>query len=231
VPPPRPTTYTGQPMTKAVRLEGFAATTATPTRPGPPDNTAAFTALTVFGGGAFLKRGDAEFGASLEVATPRDATPTTKEIAETPPHEVVIAGVASARRSLRTSFAGFAIGLAGELGFVRIPMFVNGRRENAVQGMYRIGIVPSWRTGGLTVFGGLTFASTPEIPAEVQIEGGTRAETDVGSAAIITSVGASVVLDEGITLTTRAAKPWATTADHGLQLDLVLGFELGDPAP
>jgi hypothetical protein len=134
------------------------------------------------------------------------------------------------RRSLRTS-ESFAIGLAGDIGWLRVPILLGGKeRDQNSAGIFRGAIIPSWRSGPLAVFGGLHLTNDFEVPATTTIDEDHSSEARASGYAAFVTAGASVELGGGLKLATQVAKPFGSTAPHGVQLDVVLGFELGEPA-
>lgn len=232
VPPPRPATYDGQPMTRSVRVEGHASRVVTPLQPASASTgSSTYVARDTIGGGLFVRAGTAELGVSLDAARSRSAVPAGPMVTDPVPEGPAYAMVFALRHALRAS-ESVSVGLSGELGLVRVPILLGGNsRSSDTTGLYRGAIVPSWRSGALALFGGLHITNDIEVPSTVTVDSDSGAEASASGAVFIASAGASVRIGDSLKLSTQIAKPFASTADHGVQLDVVLGFELGDPAP
>jgi hypothetical protein len=195
-----------------------------------PGGNAAYVARDTVGGGLFGRRGDGELGVSVDAARSRSALPVSRGLTDPVPEDPAYSLVFHLRRSFRTS-ESFAIGLAGDVGWLRVPILLGGQdREQDSAGIFRAAIIPSWRSGALAVFGGLHLTNDFEVPATTTIDEDHSSEAFASGYAAFATAGASVELGGGLKLATQVAKPFASTTPHGVQVDVVLGIELGAPA-
>jgi hypothetical protein len=102
----------------------------------------------------------------------------------------------------------------------------------------QLGVVPSFRSGPVALFGGLHVTSEVYVPSTLVVEDSFDAPEARGEgAAVIATAGVSLTTSSGMHLLAQIAKPMASEfADHGMQLDLSIGFDLGTkptraPAP
>ena len=232
VPPPRPATYDGQPMAGVVRVEGHASRVVTPLEPASaPTGSSTYVARDTIGGGLFVRAGETELGMSVDAARSRSAVPVGPMVQDPVPEGPAYSVVFALRRAIRAS-ESVSVGLAGEFGLVGVPIRLGdgGRSSSDSAGIYRVAIVPSWRAGALALFGGMHLTNDFEVPSEITIDPDHSSEASASGAVFIASAGASVRIGDGLKLSTQIAKPFTSTVEHGVQLDVVLGFELGAPA-
>lgn len=213
-----------------MRIEGHASTTLQ--QPGvlqgsEADNHSAYVARDVIGGGIFGKKGDAELGVSLDTVRSRNAAPLIADVKSDPIPDAGYTLTFSARHSMAVD-NGFRVGLSADLGWTKVPITRGGDHVSDTAPLYRAAIVPSYRSGAVTVFASVQMTNDILVPNLVTITDDDQdAEATVGGAALIPSAGASVRIGDGVTLTTQIAKPFNTTVEHGPQLDFTLGYELG----
>lgn len=229
VPPPRATSYDGQRMEKDMRFEGRASTTVQ--RPSAGDGAApdhsAYVARDVLGAGVFGRKGEVELGASFDHVRSRNAAPMTSDAGATagPTNSGYTVSV-SLRRSMPLD-NGWAIGLAGDLGWTKVPIL----RDNTAQvsdtaALYRAAIVPSYKSGAVTLFASVSLTNDIVVPSTVTVTD-NEAEANASGAAIVPAAGATVRFGDGVKVTTLVARPMNTAVEHGPQLELSLGYEFG----
>lgn len=238
VPPPRATMYDGQPIPKQTRIEGRATTVVMARDLGDSADHSAFVARDVFGGGVFTMVGGTELGASVDSIRTRSSSPMTTQVVNArAPVDNGYALALALRRSMLLE-DGWAIGFAGELGWTEVPIVrEDGLSTSDTAALYRLGIVPSYRRGAVTVFASLQLTNDTIVPGMVDVDFGTKADASARSAVLIPTVGAAVRVGEDVRLMAQLAQPFNTTqpynstVDHGMQLEVSLGYELGDRTP
>jgi hypothetical protein len=230
VPAPRAMSYDGQRMTKNMRVEGRANTTVgerATIADGETTNHSAYVARDVIGGGVFGMAGETEIGASFDHIRSRNATPMTAEAgALEAPTESGYTVTFSVRRSMPLD-NGWAVGIAGDLGATKVPIVRDdARRVSDIAGLYRVALVPSYKSGPLTLFASLQMTNDIVVPDTIDTSD-DEGEASASGTVIVPAAGASVMLGDGVKVTTQIAKPLNTTVEHGPQLELSLGYEFG----
>jgi len=229
VPAPRPMSFDGQTMPSAMRVEGRASTIlgSREASAATSGGQSAYVARDVLGGSVFGRIGDGELGVSLDVVRSRNASPMTAEAELAPaPLDNGYTLSINARRSVSLD-DGWAIGLAGDLGWTKVPILFGDRESSDIAALYRAALVPSHRSGAVTVFGSLQLTNEIMVPATVTGRS-PDPEASAGGLAVVPTLGASVRIGEGVKLTAQLAQPFNTPIDYGPQVELALGYELGE---
>ena len=242
VPAPRGLAYDGQPLPKGSRVEGRYTSVVqelAQTDEHPTGNYVSRDHLGVAFRTSAPQSPATEIGVEVDTAWSRRAEPTRPGL-DAPPSDAAWSFVAGARHSLAVG-PQVRIGLGVDLGLVSVPVRVGSSdTERDEAPIFRLGVVPSYRAGPIALFGGLHVASEIEVPAALVIEDSFDApEARAEGVAVIATGGVSYTTPSGLYLLAQVAKPMASElAEHGLQLDLAIGFDLGtkpqrapDPAP
>jgi hypothetical protein len=231
VPALRAMPYDGQPVERGARLEGRSTTVVTDVSAGPEgDNSAIYVArhhasLAVRGGYRGL-----DTGFELDLAWVRGARPIHPGLGPPPDADVAI-GVSFPVRYSVSLAEELRLGVGVTMGVVSVPIRYSGRTERDEAGTFALALVPSWRAGNLVLFGGLAFASEIDVPGRLVVDSSFDVpEARAAGGGVVLSAGATAVFASGLRLTGQVARPTTTRiADHGVQVDLLLGFELGEP--
>lgn len=233
VPAPRPLAYDGQPLGKPLRLEARYTRVLTALEPNDDRPTGDYIARDHVG---FAVRRQApgspgtDVGAAVDLAWAKAADAANTGLPAAP-KDAAWSVTVGARHAIAVA-PDVRVGLGVDLGFVTVPIRMDGssteRDEALTMGAC---VVPSWRSGPLAVFGGLHVVSEVDVPRTLVVDDSSDApEARADGAAVVLAAGASIELDSGVHLQGQLAKPLASEyGDHGVQLDLALGFDLGAP--
>jgi hypothetical protein len=232
---PRPVTYDGQPMPTRARLEGHFSTARIADLGHARNSGAAVARHQADGAVRIAINPSTDLG--LEGAAAWSATKST--LSGNSSAAVPDAPVIDAAAAFRTSIpAGpMRIGFAVAVGLSSCPI----RREN--QGgnygrdeaaLVRTALVPSYRSGNVTVFGTIGGGTLTSIREHFTVEGsesdpGVVAETET----LVLTVGAGVsfAVADRTHLTAQIGHVFASDAEFGPQVMAGVAVDLGDAAP
>lgn len=98
----------------------------------------------------------------------------------------------------RTENPAVVVGFSGELYLYRLP-YVNGSGDHmSVTPGAAFGVVPSYHSGALTLFGGLTLRTAPSIEATGTVTGTDREGPSIGDLAAVLGAGAEYEIITGL---------------------------------
>jgi hypothetical protein len=233
-PAPRPHAYDGQPLDKPMRVEGRFAQVVTPIEETGNTYAGNYISRTYSGFGIRGGHDNTDVGLETELAWTSGAEPIAPDLAPPPSSDYALSMVMSGRHSLPIN-EQFRLGIAFGMGFVSAPVRANGvDKGHDEAGFLDFGVVPSWRQGPFVVFGGMNFTSEVAVPKIVIADDDfDTPEARASGSALVLSAGATMIFDSGLRITGQFAQPVGSEyARHGLQVDLVFGFEFGEkPAP
>lgn len=235
-PAPRPMLYDGQPLAKGGRIEGRSTTVMTPVGDGDKES-GNFVARQHSDLALRTARGDFDAGLEVGIAWTKGAQAASPELGPKADSSGAVTVKFSGRHSFKLNDQ-LRLGAAVSMGVVSVPVVLSAdpsNTENAEALVFEVGIVPSWRSGPLAIFGGINFTNDTYIPRSVVVDG-SDLDSEVPEAnadgAVVFSAGMSYTLPSGLHLTAQLGQPLSELAHHGLQLDLGLGFDFGSqPAP
>ncbi len=232
VPAPRPMNYDGQPLAHWVRLEGHTSSTVSATTPrGGTDSGASISRLQS-GGAIRLGHGATDLGFEFEAAWTRGADPV--DAVGAAPDSALASSYALALRHAFALGGPVRLGVAGSAGMAVIPVRLDGGdTEHDVAGAFAFALVPSVRTGPLTLFGGVDLTTEIDVPRSVVITDDLEVPVaGITGGAIVLSAGLSLALRGGLHLQAQVAGVTGSeVANHGLQLDVSLAFDVGTEPP
>ncbi len=235
---PRAALHDGQPLSQKVRIEGHGSSTihsAIDDRAdGGPDtggSAAAVTQKQVGGAIRFRSGENVDFGVEIDGAW--SPTASTRDGATVAAPENAVVDVAFAvRGSTRPNGNGVRLGWVANLGGSSSPIVRDNSgyvsRDEAF--LFRAALVPSFRTGIVTLFGSFGISTEADVPRTVYVDGneddpGVQANTTGG--AFTVAAGASIDLGNGARLTGRVGDALNSEGNYGGQVDVGLAFDVG----
>jgi hypothetical protein len=229
VPAPRAMPYDGQPI-EGSRVEGRHTTIVEPVDPDGDPDSGAYVASHHTGVALRHGRTGTEVGVEVDVAWASGASPTAEGI-EPPPDGIgAWSLVFGARHSIVLSDQ-LRLGVGSSVGVVRVPIRLDGGpTETDDAATFQLALVPSWRSGPVTAFAGVTLAGEIRVPRSLG-PGSTEPNASGDRSAVVLSAGTSIALDGGTHLTLQLAQPMGSDLTDDLQLDLRLGFDFGGSRP
>ncbi len=231
-PAPRPMLYDGQPLDRGARFEMRSTSVVTPVGDGdkPSGNFVSrqHTDLSVRG-----SRGNTDVGFQLGVGWTKGASEASPALGPKPDSMGAITGEALVRHSFPIN-EDFRLGTGIGMGIISVPITYGDttQTENDEALAFELSVVPSWRKGPLALFGGINFTTEAYVPRQIIAEDGFDYPEATTDGAIVFSAGASYTLASGLHLQGALAKPVSDLAQHGLQIDVSIGFDFGSkPQP
>lgn len=238
---PRAPLYDGQPMTTKVQASGYVATTTAPTASTmAPDSGAAVARDQA---GAVLRAAvspNASIGFALDASWRANETTLADEATASAgvPDDAVYGAAIELRHAVPLQ-PGFRLGVLAQLGGQSHPIRRDGETATRRDLSFHVhgALVPSWRRGGVTLFGALGAGTESDVPAHVTVTPDGGGDDDPGAVAEMTgafaSAGVGVTIDLGdrAHLTAQGSQAVGQLADYGRRIDVGLTFDLGDPIP
>jgi hypothetical protein len=236
VPAPRPLAYDGQPLARPVRLEGRYTSVVEKLEPDNGRPSGDYVARDHLGAAVrfappFMSSTD--IGIAIDTAWSRRSEPVNSDLPERP-HQTAWSMVFGIRHSVPIS-PELRLGVGVDMGFLIAPVRVGGSSESESDGalIASLGVVPSYRTGNFTLFGGFHLVSEVNVPRTLVVDDSFDApEAEAEGGALVLSGGASINIESGMHVMAQLAKPFSSEfADHGVQVDFMLAFDLGRTEP
>lgn len=234
VPRARPSTYDGQPINGRVRLEGYAETTITKPEPSINPDNGGVIARHQFGGAVrFSRNSRTDLGFTFDAARSEGAVAAGQgEV--TPPRKSTTFGVGVAIRRAVPMSPEWNLGLSGSLmtWTVNLREDTGVAEDSAQAAELSFSAVPSYRTGSVVLFGGLTLATevyVPESYVKTTTNGDSEDSKDPASASVgvaILSAGARVDVSQGAWLSLRLAHSMGSQGDEVPMVDAALGVDI-----
>jgi len=230
VPAVRPMAYDGQPL-DGTRIEGRSTTVLTDVdAEDEGGNSGLYVArhhssVAIRGG-----RYNTDVGLELDAAWVKGSQPISPGLGPRPGGDAAIGIQFAARHSFPID-EQFRVGAGMTVGWVNVPIRVgnnaNSERDEAAQ--WALAVVPSWRTGNLTLFAGAALALEVDVPGALVVDDSFDApEAHSAGGVFVLSAGGTMSFDSGLRLTGQLARPvGGQIADYGAQLDLMIGFDFG----
>ncbi|MCE9576154.1 MAG: hypothetical protein K8W52_23600 [Deltaproteobacteria bacterium] len=235
VPAPRPMNYDGQPLAHWVRLEGHTSSTVTATTSRGDTASGAYVSRLQSGGAIRLGHGATDFGFEFEAAWSRGADAVDAGLGA-PPDSALASSYGLALRHAFALGGPVRLGVAGSAALAVIPVRLDGAdTRHDVAGAFAFALVPSVRTGPVTLFGGVDLTTEIDVPRSIVVTQSQQIEAPVAGitgGAIVLSAGLSLALRGGLHLQAQVAGVTGSElANHGLQLDVSLAFDVGTEPP
>lgn len=229
VPAPRAMSYDGQPLDRGARVEGRLRTVVQETTPLDADGGGNFVARTHSGVGLRGGVGDTDVGVEAELAWTEGAQPASRGLGEPPEYDFATTITGSVRHSFGVA-DGVRLGVGLESGFTSVPVRLDGGKteyDEAV--LWGFSLVPSWRSGPVTIFFGMHASTETNVPRTVLSEWSFDIpEAKAAGGVAVWNAGVSWAAESGLRLTASAGRPYgAQWANHGLQVDLAIGYDFG----
>lgn len=237
---PRAPIYDGQPLTTAGQVSGYVATTAEPTA---QDADRSGAAVARDQAGVVLRRRvgvDASVGLAVDASWRAHATTLAGEstAAVGVPDDAVYGVAVDLRHSVPVS-PGFRLGVLAQLGGQSHPIRRDDDRATRrdLSARFQGALVPSWRTGGVTLFAAFGAGTESDVPATVTVTPDGGGDDDPGAVAEATGafasagLGATIDLGDRVHLTVQGSQAAGQLATYGRRLDVGLSVDLGDLAP
>jgi hypothetical protein len=175
-------------------------------------------------------RGNTDAGLELDLAWVKGSQAIQSGLGPRPDADAAI-GVNFALRHSFVLGDDFRLGVGTTFGFASVPVRVgnNTNSERDEAGQFALALVPSWRRGNLTAFGGITLATEIDVPGALIVDDSFDAPEVYGKGgAWVFSAGATMSFESGLRLTGQLARPLGgEIADYGTELDLLVGFDFG----
>ena len=231
VPAGRPMPYDGQPLARGVRVEGRTATVVTHLEPTGNTSNGAYVAREYTGGALRVGHGNTDLGLEVELGWVQGSEAIAPDLGARPDSIAVTSFLFAARHSFELA-PHLRLGTGLAVGAVDVPVRLDGGgTEHDGAAAIQLALVPSYRSGPLVAFAGLNIVSEVEVPRTVVASNPfDTPEARAGGGAVVLSAGASFVFDSGLRLTGQLARPTGSDAAHqGLQLDVGLAFDFGQP--
>ncbi len=233
VPAPRALPYDGQPLDRSARLEGRVSTAIAPTEDAVDSGDSGNLVARHHAGVAARKRlgsSNTDIGLEFDTAFVDGADPVQAGLGPAPETGGAWQLTWGIRHSLRLA-DDVRLGVGFTMGFAEVPVRVGAAQtESDTAGIYQFGLVPSWRRGPLVAFGSMTISSEVDVPRVIIANDSfDTPQARAAGGVLILAAGATYELSDSLRLTGRLAQPTGSSiASYGPQLDLVLGFDLGD---
>lgn len=232
-PAPRAMLYDGQPLDRAGRAEIRSTTVVTPVGDGDKESgnfvARQHSDLSLRGA-----RGNSDFGMQLGAAWTKGSEAASPNLGPKPDASAAITVKVAGHHSFQLNDQ-FRLGVGFATGMVSVPIVIsanpgNTERDEALD--FELALVPSYRVGPLAVFGGFNITSEAYVPRAILVDDSYDVPEATTDGAVVLSAGASYTLPNGLYLMGQLAKPVSDLAEHGLQLDVSIGFNFGTkPAP
>lgn len=231
-PAPRPMLYDGQPLERGGRMQMRSTSVVSPVGDGEKEsgNYVARQHADLSLRGA---RGNGDVGFQLGVGWTKGSEGAQPVLGPKPDSIGAITGKFVGHYALPVNDQ-FRLGIGFGMGMISVPITYGDttRTERDEALAVDLALVPSWRSGPLAIFGGINFTSEAYVPRQIIADDSfdyPEASTD---GAIVFNAGASYTLPSGLHLMGALAKPVSDLAEHGLQVDVSIGFDFGSqPAP
>jgi hypothetical protein len=231
VPAGRPMPYDGQPLAHGFRIEGRETTVVTHLEPNGNTSSGAYVAREYTGGALRVGHGNTDAGLEVDLGWVKGSEPVDSSLGPRPDADVVSTFLMSVRHSFELA-PHVRLGTGFAFGFVDVPIALGGANtEHDGAAAVQLAVVPSYRSGPLVLFGGLDIVSEVDVPRTVVASDPfDTPEARAQGGSVVVSAGASVVFDSGLRLTAQLARPTGSDLAHqGLQLDLGVAFDFGQP--
>jgi hypothetical protein len=226
VPHAAPPQWTGQPVGGRAAVHGSNTTVLVPAKPveALDANAGLHIARTNFQGGLRIGRGDLDAGPLFEVAPEAGAMEINDDFPGSPHGPAVGYGL-STHYSAKVDDS-FRLGFGADLLLYRIPYFeqgtcvancefgANSYQEHGTHtvGVVGLSVVPSYKSGGWTLFGSLSGRNHPSnLKGEVQTasQNGSDDDDEVSSGPyyLIAAAGTAVELGRGVEMFVQVFQP------------------------
>ena len=248
VPHAGPTTSSGQPLDRATELSFGAGALAAPVEPSQGDPNAGLHVPNHQVNAGFRIKPTANFdvGVVYERGFNAGSTSLAADQPEVPHGDAVGYGV-STRYSGTTSNEHLRIGMSLDLLTYSVP-YVEYRtcvanctqfdeteidEGTAIVPAFSFAIIPSYRAGRFTVFGGITVGNHPTVEKSGMESGfGDGSNVEVGPLSYVASVGADVALSENLRASVVVYQPVGSgPVDYGPTLAASIKIPLGPEPP